>query len=330
VDGVCITDKEHIIAQVGVNGRCDKPGDPINEYVIKRAIQQQKIVTSLSVASMDKDIPMYPAYSHVVAPLLANGVVVGAIKLTRIGTDTLSELDMRIADGLATLLSVQVQLADSDRQRKMREKAELRALRAQINPHFLFNTMSIIMSFCRTNPERARNLLGNLVTMMRQSFANHDDFVILSEELAVVIAFLEIAKSRFGDRLQVEVTVEEGLLHIPIPVFSLQPLVENAVQHGLFPKADNCRLRISACTDQDKLAITIADNGVGMHVDDLKEIYAGHADGVGIRNVHHRLISIYGSDYGLQIDSEPNEGTRVTICIPYHVRDKSMAGGVAP
>jgi two-component system, LytTR family, sensor histidine kinase LytS len=326
VDAVSITDKEHIIALIGESAKHYKTGDPIVEQVIKQAIEGEKILTSTSPA---EDTPeKYPLYSHVVAPLFVNGIVVGAIKLTRIGTDAISEIDMRIADGLANLLSVQIQLADSDKQRKMREKAELRALRAQINPHFLFNTMSIIMSFCRTDPDRARNLLGHLVTMMRRSFANHDDFIVLGDELAAIKAYLEIAKSRFGDRLKIDMNIEEGILHIPVPVLSLQPLVENAVQHGLFPKPDNCILKISAYMDTDKLTIIVSDNGIGIPSEKLDEIHAAQSEGVGIQNVHNRLLSIYGANYGLQISSTLDIGTRVTICIPYQMDGRRMAGGI--
>ena len=199
----------------------------------------------------------------------------------------------------------------------MREKAEFKALQAQINPHFLFNTINIIMSFCRTNPDTARKLLEHLATMLHYSFANHEDFVTLTEEINNIHAYLEIAQSRFGSRLQIKTNIDQTLLHTKIPVLSIQPLAENAIQHGLFPKIAECILSIDIYRQQDDVVICVSDNGIGMNMDKVERLFTTQSGGIGIRNVYMRLKGIYGHHYGLSIESQPGCGTVTTIRIPY-------------
>lgn len=261
-------------------------------------------------------VPNCPLQAGVVVPLFTGSHVVGTIELARVNNETVSELDIRIADGLAHLLSVQIQLAEIDEQRKMREKAELKALRAQINPHFLFNTINIIMSFCRTDPDKARSLLGSLATLMQRSYSNQGEFLTLQDELTAVTAYLEIAKSRFGDRLDMAIHIDDAVGNMLIPALSLQPLVENALNHGLFPKLGNCLLAIEASVEAGALIITITDNGVGIPPKKLAQIRAANAEGLGLSNVHQRLASLYGPGYGLTITSEPPFGTEIRLRIP--------------
>lgn len=315
VDAVSITNTEHTIAAVGVGQDVEnhQTGELITDPAVKKVIDDAAILVSIPEG---QEYSGDNLSSEVIAPLIANNAVIGTVKLARIGSKKISELDTRIADGIANLLSVQIELADADLQKKLREKAELIALRAQINPHFLFNTISIIMSFCRTDPDKARNLLGNLATIMQRSFANQDDFVALSDELAGVKAYIEIAKSRFGARLEVRMNVDKRALSLPVPVLIIQPLVENAIQHGLFPKLDNCVLTIDVLLEDELLKIIISDNGVGIPPEKLRNIWSLHTKRIGLRNVNSRLISIYGPEHGLNITSSLGEGTQFSICIP--------------
>jgi len=257
-----------------------------------------------------------PLHSSVIAPLLTQGTPIGTIKLSKKQKHDVCELDLRIVDGVANLLSVQIQLAEADRQRVMREKAELKALQAQINPHFLFNTINIIMSFCRTDPNTARNLLGHLATLMQRNFSEHRDFVTIHEELQAVEAYLEIAKCRFGSRLTVHIDVDPSVLGTTIPLLSIQPLIENAIQHGLFPKISDCTLTLGVSRNQGDVVIKVSDNGIGISTDRLQNVLSAKAEGIGIRNVNGRMTSIYGSEYQVAIRSEEGKGTQVTLRIP--------------
>ena len=313
---VSITDKEKILAYIGKGSDHHRAGESILTQATKRTV----LNGTLSIVHTHEDrgcpVPGCPLSAGVVAPLIAYGAVVGTVKLSRMQASEVTEMDIQLARGIAQLLSVQIELAEIDAQKKMREKAELNALRAQINPHFMFNTLSIIMSFCRTNPETARNLLEHLAEIMKYSFAKHNDFVTLEEELEKVKSYLEIVKSRFGPRLKVTIDVEALVLKTTIPVLIIQPLVENAVQHGLFPKLTEGHLVIKACREGDLVQISVIDNGVGIEPAKLRYLLTADTEGIGIQNVHCRLKGIYGDQYGLIIDSEPNSGTCVTIRIP--------------
>ncbi len=317
VDAVSLSDKEQVLAFVGIGADHHKAGEPIVTQSTKRTIAN----ASLSIIRTPEDRgcpnPDCPLRSGVVAPLIAHGLVVGTIKLSRSKEAGVGEMDVQLVRGIAQLLSVQIELAEIDEQRKMRERAELKALSAQINPHFLFNTLNIIMSFCRTNPELARELLGHLGTTLKYSFARHGDFVTVAEEMEEIKAYLEIVKSRFGSRLTIAIDIAEDVLPTAIPVLAIQPLVENAVQHGLFPKLSECHLTITALKEDDTVCISVFDNGMGIEQEKLQQLFSESADGIGVQNVHKRLKAIYGRDYGLQLDSRPGCGTWATIRIPY-------------
>ncbi|WP_371375577.1 histidine kinase [Sporomusa aerivorans] len=316
-DAVSITGRYKRLAFIGQGAEHHKPGEPIISAAVKEAIASKTMKVINTPADRGCPFPYCPLKAGVVVPLFTGNNVVGTIELARVKDETVSELDIHIAEGIANLLSVQLQLAEIDEQRKMREKAELKALRAQINPHFLFNTINIIMSFCRTDPDKARSLLGNLATLMQRGYSNQDELVTLRDELTGIMAYLEIAKSRFGDRLDIAVNVDAAVTTVFVPALSLQPLVENALNHGLFPKLGNCLLTIDASTEEDTLIISISDNGIGIPQAKLEQIKAGKSDGVGITNVNKRLISLFGTKYGLAITSDPPCGTEIRLTIPF-------------
>ncbi|SMC69972.1 LytS/YhcK type 5TM receptor domain-containing protein [Sporomusa malonica] len=317
VDAVSITDREKILAYIGKGSDHHRAGEPILTQSTKRAVAEGTLAVIHTHEERGCPVPDCPLHSGVVAPLIAQGVVVGTIKLSRMQAGGVNEMDIQLARGIAELLSVQIELAEIDAQKKMREKAELKALRAQINPHFLFNTITIIMSLCRTSPETARNLLEHLAIIMKYSFAKHDDFVTIEEELEKVQSYLEIAKSRFGSRLAVTFDIEAAVLKTRIPVLSVQPLVENAIQHGLFPKLSAGQLVIKACREEDFVQISVFDNGVGIEPAIIRQLFSADTEGIGVQNVHQRLKGIYGDAYGLRLESQPGSGTWAIIRIPY-------------
>lgn len=316
IDAVSITSREVILGFVGLGDDHHRPG----ALILTRATQRALATGSLVVAQNRQERGCChhdcPLQSCVVAPLEKNGAVAGAVKLSYAQPNRVTAMDIKLADGLAKLLSVQLELADMDAQVKMRQKAEFRALQAQINPHFLFNTLTVIMSCCRTKPDVARELLAHLSGILRRTLQQKDDFVTLEEELTAVRSYLEIEKVRFGDRLQVTLAVEEGLLPVRLPVLTLQPIVENAVRHGLFPKIGPCHLHIRAQRQGKTMVVTVQDDGLGIPPERLRTIYDASAERIGIPNVQRRLRHIYGEKYGLQIDSKVNGGTKVRITVP--------------
>lgn len=324
VDAVSITGKYKRLAFIGQGAEHHTPGQAIISNAVKDALANKTMKIINKPADRGCPVPNCPLQAGVVVPLFSGSHIVGTIELARVNNTTVSELDIRIAEGIAHLLSVQIQLSDIDEQRKMREKAELRALRAQINPHFLFNTINIIMSFCRTDPGKARSLLDSLSTLMQRAYSNQGEFIPLRGELTAVNAYLEIAKSRFGDRLDVAVHIDDMASDILVPVLSLQPLVENALNHGLFPKSGHCLLAIETNIEMETLVITITDNGVGIPPQKLASIQAGKSEGVGISNIHQRLTSLYGAEYGLTILSEISVGTEAQLRIPVQYLEERL------
>lgn len=317
VDSVSITDAHNVLAFVGAGDDHHRVGEPLMTQSTRRAIEERKSVVFYTPEDRGCPVANCPLKSGVAAPLFfQGGEIAGTIKLCRTEINGITEVDIRLADGLAHLLSVQIQLAEGDNQKKMREKAELKALQAQINPHFLYNTLNTIMSFCRTSPETARTLLAHLATLMQRCFDNHSEFIALKNEMDGVVAYLEIAKARFGSRLAVELDVDPGLAETKIPPLTLQPLVENALDHGLFPKVSDCRLLISAHLNDGEVRLCVEDNGVGIPTEKLTGLLV-ESERIGLKNVSQRLVSLYGEKYGLSLTSRLNEGTRAVIRIPY-------------
>ena len=172
------------------------------------------------------------------------------------------------------------------------------------------------MSFCRTSPETARELLANLSDMLHYSFAKHAAKITVEEEFASVAAYLEIVKARFGTRLVVHTEIAPDVETCLIPTFSLQPLVENALSHGLFPKPDHCCLLLQIHAEGEQLIIHIEDNGIGMSEADCRRLLNGTSKGIGTANVHQRLNGLYPGRSEFLLSSKEHEGTAITMKIP--------------
>jgi two-component system LytT family sensor kinase len=190
-------------------------------------------------------------------------------------------------------------------------EAELRALRAQINPHFLFNTLNSIAALIAEDPVAAEDTTTRLAEVFRYALrASEREHARFADELAFLRSYLEIERIRFGERLHIEQAIEPGLEHLLVPSLLLQPVVENAVRHGVSARADGGTLRLSARRDGDRLEIEIADDGPGMNG---AEPPAG--GGFGLRSVRERLRAL-GLVEAVNIDSTPGRGTRVRITLP--------------
>jgi two-component system LytT family sensor kinase len=197
-------------------------------------------------------------------------------------------------------------------------EAEVRALRAQISPHFIYNSLTAIASFVRTDPERARELLLDFADFTRYSFRRHGEFTTLAEELRSIERYLVLEKARFGDRLQVTLRVAPEVLPVVVPFLCLQPLVENAVRHGLEDKAGPGRITIIGEDHDAECVISIEDDGVGEDPERVRRALAGDVsmDSVGLGNVDERLRSTFGDDYGLVVETAPEAGTKVIVRVP--------------
>jgi two-component system LytT family sensor kinase len=204
-----------------------------------------------------------------------------------------------------------------DRERELAElaaTAELAALRARINPHFLFNSLNSIAQLIHTDPTTAEACVERLAEIFRYILRRGEkEFVPLADELQVTEAYLDLERARFGDRLVVETAVTPASLGRLIPTLTLQPLVENAIKHGLARKVGPGRLRIDAVIDDGCLVLSVGDDGLGMAPPALDSIYER---GLGLSSLRDRLARLYGPAHLPEITSAPGQGTCVRLRLP--------------
>ena len=253
--------------------------------------------------------------SAVAVPLVVDDLVVGT--LVALAPNASAGL-VRTTSEVASWVSSQLELAELDKSRTALMEAEVRALRAQISPHFVYNSLSAIASFVRTDPERARELLLEFADFTRYSFRRHGDFTTLAEELRSIERYLVLERARFGDRLEVTLRVAPEVLAVKVPFLSIQPLVENAVRHGIERKEGPGRVTILAQDVGAEALITIEDDGAGEDPERVRRALAGDGstDSVGLGNVDERLRAAFGDECGLVVETAPGAGTKVTVRVP--------------
>jgi two-component system LytT family sensor kinase len=249
----------------------------------------------------------------VAVPLESGGRIVGVL-VALAGSEPPPGL-LRAALETGRWVSTQLELAEADASREALARAEVRALRAQISPHFIYNALSAIGSLIRTDPEQARELIGEFAEFTRYSFRAHGEFTTLAEELRSIDRYLLLERARFGDRLQVRLQVAPEVLPVVVPFLCLQPLVENAVRHGLATKPGGGTISIVAADAGAECHITVEDDGVGMDPDLLLRRSPGEGH-VGLGNVDDRLRSVFGESFGLVVETALGAGTRVSMRVP--------------
>ncbi|WP_040168143.1 sensor histidine kinase [Microbacterium gorillae] len=249
------------------------------------------------------------------APIEVDGEVWGVV--IAFGTAVRAPL-VRATGEVAAWVSGQLELGRLDSSRAALAEAELTALRAQISPHFIYNALTAIASFITTDPARARELVLEFADFTRYSFRRHGEFTTLAEELRSIHSYLEIERARFGERLEVRLRISPETLSTVIPYLAVQPLVENAVKHGLEPGERGGRLTIGSVDLGSHTEITVEDDGAGMAPQRAKTLLESPDGGehVGLRNVDRRLRQMYGPGGGLVVETAEDAGTMVRIRVP--------------
>ena len=214
-------------------------------------------------------------------------------------------------------------LLETERQKKLRTDAEIKMLQAQINPHFLFNAITSIMHYIRTDPETASDLLMKLGDFFRKNIKPGGASVPLSKELEHCEDYLSIERARFEDRLKVTYDIDPAALECLVPPLILQPLVENALRHGIMAKEEGGEIIIGARPVDGSYRIFVKDDGVGMDqataaslLAEVSESFLPGGTGMALRNVNDRLVAIHGAEHGLRIESVPGKGTTISFTIP--------------
>ncbi len=247
------------------------------------------------------DLLLFLRHESYGTPLLA--LFFGVLGILFFGTrERLQEAETALANARAEQLA----------REKTHLETQLRLLQAQIEPHFLFNTLSNVVGMIRTKPDAAERMLLDLTTLLRANLKRtRTERTTLGDELAVVSALLEINQIRMGERLTWSVDVPEPLRTLELPPMLLQPLVENAVKHGIEPLEDGGRIHITAARREDTLTLTIADTGRGLETDPPSA-----ASGVGIANVQRRLQALFGDGASLALTENAPRGLIATLTLP--------------
>jgi two-component system sensor histidine kinase LytS len=197
---------------------------------------------------------------------------------------------------------------------------ELKALQSQINPHFLFNTINTIASLIRTDPIRARELLREFAAFYRRTLEHAEELIPLEVELEQTHRYLNFELARFGDRIEFEERVDDDVGSLLVPAFIVQPIVENAIAHGMRPSGVlTITLKASYC-DTEAVCITVGDDGVGIPADQIGRILEpGFAKGLGIalKNVDDRLKGHFGPGSGVEVTSVEGTGTEVRLVLAH-------------
>ncbi|MBY0121818.1 sensor histidine kinase [Bacillus sp. S/N-304-OC-R1] len=321
-DAVAITDDNHVLAHVGTASDHHIPKEKLATGLTKKVLENGKI----AVVKRKEDIFCFhehcPLEAAIVLPLKVKNKIVGTLKMYFNQPEKLDKIQEQLAEGLANLFSTQLELAEAEHQTKLLKDAEIKALQAQIHPHFLFNSINTISALCRTDVNRARKLLLDLGSFFRGNLQGARQMLIpLEKELENVKAYVSLELTRFPNKYCIEYQIEPGLEKVFIPPFTLQPLVENAIHYG-FPRCKSeGKIAIRIFTDNNQLLIIVADNGQGIPEDRIKLlgkqiVNSEKGNGTALFNIYERLNGIYNGLASLKIISQVDSGSTITISIP--------------
>jgi len=306
---LALADRETLLAVDGPGAIRSLAGAPLGELIEEGPDDRVHVDPRL-------EVPKLHLGGAVVAPLIVRGERVGSLAAFYARGRRIRPEDTRVVGDAASLVSAQLELAAVEEQEERLARAELRALRAQISPHFVYNALAAVAGYIHSRPEEARELLTDFAEFTRYAFRRERPYVTLADELHYVEKYLNLERARFGDRLRVRLEVAPEILPAVVPVLSLQPLVENAVRHGIEGAAGGVTIEILGQDLGADALVRVRDDGAGMSPEAARAALAGRGDGVGLNNVHRRLESSFGPGYGLGIDTAPGDGTEVRLTVP--------------
>lgn len=323
---IAMTDDTCVLACAGDLASDFPPGSPIHtpatHYVLEHGIVQS-FTHAVDVKSEVRGHREIPA--GIIAPLKVRGKAVGTLKFYYRRSHEVNRTQYALASGFAELISTQLAIHELELQSELTARAEVRALQAQINPHFLFNTLNTIASLTRTEPLRARELLREFAAFYRSTLDNSGSVIPVAREIQQTRRYLLFEKARFGeDRIQETVDIEDGVEDVMVPAFVIQPLVENAVRHAMRDEGP-LHIRVSVhSVGGDALDIEVEDDGVGMDEEVAARLFddaakpdhtrpVGSGAGVATRNIFERIHRFYGPRSYARATSKPGEGTRISL-----------------
>jgi two-component system LytT family sensor kinase len=310
VGAVAITDRQKVLAFKGLGNDHHKSGIPISSRQTLQAMAENRVIYVDGVqqqwqCSLSKACPLGSVLS---LPLRLGDEVIGAINLFEPKDKVFLVINKSLGEGITNLLSNQLIYAHYREQKNLLMRAELKLIQAQINPHFLFNALNTVIAILRKDTHRARELLLHLSKLFRKNLKRRRDVTTLEDELNHINSYLIIEKARFEDRLSLEVDIAPDILPVRLPVFTLQPLIENAIKHGISSMVEPGAIKLSAERGNGTVCIDIEDNA--------GTCGSWNSNGLGMKIVEKRIQNLYGETYGLDVQCVPNEWTRIRIKLP--------------
>ncbi|NVK44181.1 MAG: sensor histidine kinase [Oceanospirillaceae bacterium] len=308
VAAVAITDRERILGFTGMGADHHQVGRPISSVITLEAIRDNRVVFADGLATpyQCSIAPNCGLGSSLVVPLKGEQEVVGTIKLYEPKHKLFRNLNRSLGVGIAGMLSNQILHGQLQASRALLAEAELRALEAKVNPHFLFNSLNTVAAVLRRAPQDARQLIVHLATFLRGNLGRDSVTVSLEQEFAHVGHYLAIEKARFGDRLCFVEQLDHAVAGEQVPALAIQTLVENAIKHGISRAEEGGEVRLSACADGDLIRVRVEDSAAQA---------PQQTDGLGLKLVRERFAAL-GVSCTLQLDHRPGEFTRAELSWP--------------
>jgi two-component system LytT family sensor kinase len=308
---IALADTQAVLAIDGEGREQVRPGDLLSRLLARTT--DDRIHIEPRLISSD---PGCPLRSAVMAPMIVQGKRAGTLIAFYRSWGRPSHDELRVVQEAASLVSAQVELSVMAEQEERIAQAELRALRAQISPHFIYNALAAVAGDIHARPEEARELLIDFAEFTRYLFRDGRSYVTLGEELEHVERYLRLEKARFRDSLNITVEVAPDALSAVVPAMSVQPLVENAVRHGVEQRAGTGRVTLIGRVIGDDVELRVADDGRGIEPERVPALLAGTGGGIGLSNVDGRLRATFGERYALRIESNPGTGTTAVMTVP--------------
>ena len=256
--------------------------------------------------------------SYIQIPIYNDKYHVGYFCCGHILNPDITPFEDTLAKGIGTMITNQVTVHGIKEKAGLYDKAEIKALQSQINPHFLFNALSTISFYCSSQPQTAKALINDLASYYRNNLTDANTMISIRNELQHINAYIHLEQARFGDRLSVDYDINV-LEPFQVPALILQPIVENAIRHGLYQKLSGGQIIITIDKRKGYYRITVQDDGLGISPERLKYIFDTSIPkkSIGLTNVNQRLIALYGPKNHLKIFSRVNKGTIVIMKIPF-------------
>ncbi|MCY8922752.1 sensor histidine kinase [Bacillus atrophaeus] len=321
-DAVSLTDNKKILAHVGAGTDHHIPSKSLITGLSKKVIKTGYIMKATSQEEIECTHAQCPLHAAIVLPLTSNGKTIGTLKMYFKSPAGLSQVEEELAEGLAMLFSTQLELGEAELQSKLLKDAEIKALQAQVNPHFLFNAINTISALCRTDVEKTRKLLLQLSVYFRSNLQGARQLLIpLSKELNHLHAYLSLEQARFPGKYEIEIDIEDSLDQIEIPPFVLQVLVENALRHAFPKKQDRYKVEVQVLSAESSVYMKVKDNGRGIAKEIVtqlgnKPLPSKEGTGTALYNLNQRLVGLFGQQAALQITSGIDNGTEVSFQVP--------------